>query len=99
MMEKVVKGDPTGKLKKVTIELCGSEFSKFTVSDLCKELDPMIEAWNERNLSEKAFPFVIVDGLVLRVSEDNRFRQKRALIAVGLNEDDYREILGPREPE
>jgi putative transposase len=37
---------------------------------------------------------VIVDGLVLRVREDNRVRQKSALIAVGVNEEGYREILG-----
>jgi len=94
MMEMVVNGVSTRKVKRVTKELCGTEFKKSTVSDLCKELDPMIEAWNERDLSQKAFPFVIVDGLVLRVREDNRVRQKSALIAIGVNEDGYREILG-----
>jgi len=94
MMEMVVNGVSTRKAKNVTKELCGTEFSKSTVSDLCNELDPMIEAWNERDLTEKAVPFVIVDGLVLRVREDNRVRQKSALIAIGVNEDGYREILG-----
>lgn len=37
---------------------------------------------------------MIVDGLVLRIREDNRVRQKRALIAIGVNENGYREILG-----
>jgi putative transposase len=44
MMEMVVNGVSTRKVKKVTKELCGTEFKKSTVSDLCKELDPMIEA-------------------------------------------------------
>lgn len=94
MMEMVVNGVSTRKVKKVTTELCGTEFSKSTVSELCKKLDPMIEAWNQRDLSERAFPFVIVDGLVLRIREEHRVCQKSALMAIGVNEEGYREILG-----
>lgn len=94
MMEMVVGGVSTRKVKNVTRELCGQEFSKSTVSDLCQQLDPMIEEWNERDLSDKPFPFVIVDGLVLRIRENDRVTQKSALIAIGVNQDGYREVLG-----
>src|SRR5260221_6059053 len=50
LMEMVVNGDSTRKLAHITEELCGREFSKSTVSDLCKGLDPLVEAWNERDL-------------------------------------------------
>lgn len=50
------------KSKKSLNELCGTEFSKSTISELCKNLDLIITAWNSRPLREKSFPFVIVDA-------------------------------------
>ena len=94
LMEMVVSGVSTRKVKKITRELCGTDFKKSTVSDLCKQLDPMIENWNQRDLSDRQFPFILVDGIVLRVRENNQVKQKSALLATGVNEDGYREILG-----
>jgi len=31
---------------------------------LCKRLDPIVAAWNERNLRDSRFPFLVVDALV-----------------------------------
>ena len=36
------------------------------MSELCKRLDPLVKAWNERPLKE-AYPFVMVDAIVLKV--------------------------------
>ncbi|MDT2193733.1 transposase [Paenibacillus larvae] len=55
MMEMVVNGVSTRKSPKVTEELCGTEFSKSTVSDLCKRLDPIVTAWNNRSLADSLF--------------------------------------------
>jgi transposase-like protein len=44
MMEMVINGVSTRKMTKITEELCGTEFSKSTVSDLCKRLDPIVHA-------------------------------------------------------
>jgi putative transposase len=38
LMEMVVNGVSTHKISRITEELCGTEFSKSTVSDLCKKL-------------------------------------------------------------
>jgi putative transposase len=94
LMEMVVNGVSMRKVARITEELCGHEFSKSTVSDLCKGLDPLVAAWNERDLGDTRFPFVLVDALVIRVREDARVRSCSALIATGINEDGYREILG-----
>ncbi|WP_066355652.1 IS256 family transposase, partial [Fervidicola ferrireducens] len=94
LMEMVVNGVSTRKIEEITYELCGTEFSKSTISELCKNLDPIVTAWNSRPLREKKFPFVIVDAMVIRVREDGRVRQRGLLIAVGVNEEGYREILG-----
>ncbi len=94
LMEMVVNGVSTRKVARITEELCGREFAKSTVSDLCKGLDPLVEAWNGRDLSGMQYPFVLVDALVIKVRESDRVRARSALIATGLNEAGYREILG-----
>ena len=94
LMEMVVQGVSTGKVESVTLELCGAEFSKSTVWALCARLDPLVSAWNERELSGRKYPFLVVDALVIRVREDGRVRQCSALIARGVNEAGYREVRG-----
>ncbi|MBX5437132.1 MAG: IS256 family transposase [Alicyclobacillaceae bacterium] len=94
LMEMVINGVSTRKVAKITEELCGTEFSKSTVSELCKRLDPIVHAWNNRSLREHQYPFVFVDALVLRVREDDRVRSRAAMIATGVNEEGYREVLG-----
>jgi len=94
LMEMVVNGVSTRKVAHITEELCGREFSKSTISELCKGRDPLVEAWNGHDLSAKRFPFVLVDALVIKVREEGRVRSCSALLATGINEDGYREILG-----
>lgn len=74
LMEMVVNGVSTRKVAQITEELCGTHFSKSTVSDLCQRLDPIVEDWNHRPLSDHPFPFVLVDALYLKVREDGRVR-------------------------
>ena len=94
LMEMVINGVSTRKVQRITEKLCGTSFSKSTVSDLCKALDPMVTAWNERDLSEKAYPFVIVDAMYLKIRKEGRVLSQGALIAIAVNEEGYREILG-----
>lgn len=94
LMEMVVNGVSTRKVSQITEELCGTEFSKSTVSDLCKNLDPIVNAWNDRPLQDSRFPFVIVDAMVVKVREDGRVRSRGVMIGTGVNTDGYREILG-----
>uniref|UniRef100_Q2RKT2 Uncharacterized protein n=1 Tax=Moorella thermoacetica (strain ATCC 39073 / JCM 9320) TaxID=264732 RepID=Q2RKT2_MOOTA len=44
LMEMVINGVSTRKVKAVVEELCGTEFFKSTVSELCKRLDPFAQA-------------------------------------------------------
>lgn len=94
MMEMVINGVSTRKVSQVTEELCGTEFSKSTVSDLCKRLDPIVTAWNNRPLSDSRFPFVLVDALYLKVREDGRVRSRGVMLGIGVNTDGQREVLG-----
>jgi len=94
MMEMVVNGVSTRKVRKITEKLCGREFSKSTVSELCKQLDEQVEAWAQRPLDETSYPFVLVDAMQIKVRRQRAVRATSALIVVGINEDGYREILG-----
>lgn len=94
MMEMVVNGVSTRKVKRITDELCGRQFSKSTVSRLCESLDEKVETWNERPLDDVARPFVIVDALQLKVRRQGAVRSTSALVAVAITEEGYREILG-----
>ncbi len=94
MVEMVVNGVSTRKVRAVVEELCGTEFSKSTVSALCKGLDGVVKEWNERNLSTQEYPFLLVDALVIRVRKDGRVRLSSVLLATGINREGYREILG-----
>jgi putative transposase len=95
MMEMVVSGVSTRKVTAITEELCGSSFSKSSVSALCVTLDSAVTAFRERPL-EKWYSFLMVDAIYTKVCENDRIRSKGLMIAIGLNEHGYREVLGFR---
>ena len=94
LLEMVVQGVSTRKVTKITEELCGVEVSKSTVSALCGRLDPLVTDWNARPLEETAYPFLLVDALVLKIREDERVRARSALIVTGVAASGHRSILG-----
>jgi len=93
LMEMVVQGVSTRRVKKITTELCGREFSKSTVSRLSKKLDEQVKAWNERPLDGE-YPFLVLDAMHVKVRRQGGVRSTAVLLAVGINEEGKREILG-----
>jgi len=93
LMEMVVQGVSTRKVKKITDELCGRRFSRQTVSRLAQKLDGQVQAWAERKL-EGSYPFLIVDAMHVKVRRQQAVRSTTVMIAVGISEEGYREILG-----
>ena len=93
MIEMVIQGVATRNIEKITEELCGSQFSRSTISALCKALTKEVRAFKERPL-EKEYPFVMVDAMYIKVREDHRVRSKGLMIALGIDPDGRKEILG-----
>ena len=93
MMEMVVQGVSTRKVTNVVEELCGTSFSKSTVSELCKRLDEGIQQFKNRPLASP-YPFVIADAKYFKVREDHRIVSKAFMVAMGVTEDGRREIIG-----
>jgi transposase-like protein len=67
--------------------------SPSTVSDLNKKIYATIEAWRNRPI-EGEHPYVYLDGIVLKRSWAGEVRNVSLLVAIGVNGDGYREILG-----
>ena len=67
IMEMYLEGVSCRKVTKITEQLCGCSFSKSTVSELCVGLDARMNAWRNRPLHEKKYPFLIIDALVVKV--------------------------------
>ena len=95
LLEMVVNGVSTRKVARITRELCGRVFKRSTVSELSKQLDAQVEAWNERPL-EGSYPFVVVDAMGIKVRRQEAVRPTSVLISVGVNAEGRREILGIR---
>jgi transposase-like protein len=93
LMQMVVQGVSTSRVKEITTELCGREFSKSTVSRLAQDLDEQVQAWAERPL-EQEYPFLMLDAMQLKVRRQKAVRSTTAMLAVGITEDGQREILG-----
>jgi len=83
LMEMVVKGVSTRKVSKITEELCGTAFSKSTVSRLCAALDARVRAFNERPVGR--FLFFLIDALYVKAREDERIVSKAGLLVSGIN--------------
>ena len=73
LMQMVVQGVSTRRVKDITTELCGREFSKSTVSRLAEELDEQVEAWAERRL-DREYPFLLLDAMQLKVRRQKAVR-------------------------
>ena len=93
MAEMVVNGVSTRKVKNVMETLCGTSFSKSTVSEACKELDVAVQEFRTRPL-DGSYPFVTVDATYFKVRENGRIISKAFMIAYGTNGNGMREILG-----
>ena len=94
MVEMVINGVSTRKVDHIVQELCGSSISKSQVSELCKMLDPIVAEWRNRPIDTQAYPFLLVDAVVVKSREQKKVRQKCLMTATGIRADGYREILG-----
>ena len=92
LAEMYVQGVSTRKVKAVTEELCGHEFSASTVSEINQGLDARLAEFAGRRL-EEAYPYLIVDARYEKVREAGLIRSRAVQIAIGINWDGRREVL------
>ena len=93
LMQMYLEGVSTRKVRDVTETLCGTTFSRSTVSSLVSTLDADLAAWRERPLGEVAYSFVLVDATYQHVRVAGQVVSQAALIVMGVRDDGKREIL------
>ncbi|MGD9596229.1 MAG: IS256 family transposase [Wolinella sp.] len=91
IVESYLKGVSTRKVEAVVSEL-GIDISHTTVSTLSYELDELIAEFRTSPL-RNYYPYLYADALYLKVFDGARFVSKAVMIAIGVNEDGYREVL------
>jgi putative transposase len=92
LTEMYVQGVSTRKVKAVTEELCGHEFSASTISRLNQSLDEELNKFAQRRL-EESYPYLVLDARYEKVREDGVIRSRAVLVAIGINEDGRRCVL------
>jgi putative transposase len=87
-------GVSTRRVEKLVEQLGVRQLSKSQVSEMAQHLDVQVEAFRNRPLDSGHYTFVWMDALVIKVREHGRTVNVHALVAVGVNADGGREVLG-----
>ena len=97
LIEMYLAGVSVRRVEDITEALWGTKVSPGTISNLNKKAYENIEKWRNRPLSSQAYPYVYVDGIFLKRCWGEEFENVSILIAIGVTDDGYREILGAAE--
>lgn len=93
MAEMYIQGVSTRKVKAVTEELCGHEFSASTISNINKSLDNQLKTFAERHL-ETPFPYIMLDARYEKVRNEGIVNSQAVLVAIGIGWEGTKEVLG-----
>jgi putative transposase len=93
IQEAYVHGVSTRAVDDLVKAMGGSGVSKSQVSRLCEEIDERVDAFLSRPI-EGAWPYLWIDATYVKVREGGRIVSMAVIIAVGVNTDGRREVLG-----
>lgn len=94
LAEMYVQGVSTRKVKAITEELCGHSFSASVVSESTRKLDEQLSQFSQRSLESEEYPYLVLDARYERVREGGVIRSRAVLVAIGINWDGRRSVLG-----
>lgn len=96
IVEMYLAGVSTRRIEDVGEILWGASVSAGTVSNLNAKAFEKIEAWRTRPLTCE-YRYVYVDGIYLKRSWGGSFENVAVMVAIGVNDEGYREIIGCAE--
>ena len=96
LIEMYLAGVSVRRVEDITEALWGSKVSPATISELNKKAYVHIEDWRNRPLQGGKYPYVYVDGIYLRRNWGGEYENVAVLVAIAVNEDGFREVLGQR---
>jgi len=91
VQEAYVAGVSTRKVDQV-VESLGLRISKSEVSRICAGLDEQVDAFRNRPL-EGSYPYLWLDAKVEKVRDGGRVVRKALVLAYGVHESGYREVI------
>ncbi len=97
LIEMYLAGVSVRRVEDITEALWGTKVSPSTISELNKKAYVHIEDWRNRPLQGGKYPYVYVDGIYLRRNWGGEYENVSVLVAIAVNEDGYREVLGAAE--
>ena len=97
LIEMYLAGVSVRRVEDITEALWGSKVSASTISELNKKAYVNIEAWRNRHLQGGKYPYVYVDGIYLKQNWGGEYENVAVLVAIAVNKDGYREVLGAAE--
>jgi transposase-like protein len=96
LLEMYYAGVSVRRVEDITEALWGTRVSPSTVSELNQKIAGQIEAWRNQPI-EGEHAYVFLDGLWLKRSWGGEVKNVSVLVAIGVNQDGYREVLGVAE--
>jgi transposase-like protein len=96
LVEMYLAGVSVRRVEDITEALWGTRVSPSTVSELNQKIYARIHAWRNRPI-EKEHPYVYLDGVWLNREFGGEVKPVAVLVAIGVNADGFREILGVME--
>ena len=93
IQEAYVQGISTRSVDELVRAMGASGISKSQVSRLCEDIDQRVKAFLDRPL-EGDWPYLWIDATYVKVRQDGRIVSVAAIVAVGVNTDGRREVLG-----
>jgi transposase-like protein len=96
LIEMYLAGVSVRRIEDITEALWGTHVSPATISELNQKVYVRIDEWRNKPL-EGEFPYVFLDGIWLKRSWGGEVRNVSVLVAMGVNRQGYREILGVME--
>jgi transposase-like protein len=97
LIEMYLAGVSVRRVEDITEALWGTKVSPSTISELNKKAYVHIENWRNRPLQGEKYPYVYVDGIYLRRNWGGEYENVAILVAIAVNQDGYREVLGAAE--
>ena len=96
LIEMYLAGVSVRRVEDITEALWSTRVSSGTISNLNQKAYENIEKWRSRPLTGK-YAYVYVDGVYLKRSWGGEVQNVSILIAIGVDQEGYREILGAAE--
>ena len=93
IQEAYIQGISTRSVDDLVKALGMSGISKSQVSRLCEEIDGRVKTFLDRPI-EGDWPYLWIDATYLKVRQNGRIVSVAVIIAVGVNSDGRREVLG-----